>query len=151
MDNQPDFRREKKVKLVAHRGETSVFIDAEIDEKGNLVLSGQDIGKAPEEWFGDSDYEYWLVVAASEKDHVLTMLLGQAASGQQFRPASDASEDQKDWAVLLMDRITCSRRKRGDVFTAPKSSVFFGTALSLLAFRLRNATGTRSSNPCPLT
>lgn len=92
----------KKVKLVARRGETSVFIDAEIDEKGNLVLSGQDIGKAPKEWFGDSDYEYWLVVAASDKDHVLSILLGQAAGGQQFRPASDASEDEKDWALLTV-------------------------------------------------
>ncbi len=100
MDEQPDQRREKKVKLVAHRGEASVFIDAAIDEKGNLVLSGQDIGKAPEEWFGDSDYEYWLVVAASEKDRVLTMLLGQVAGGQQFIPVSDASEDEKDWALL---------------------------------------------------
>ncbi len=100
MDEQLDQPREKKVKLVAHRGETSVFIDAEIDEKGNLVLSGQDIGKAPEEWFGDSDYEYWLVVAASEKDRILTMLLGQVAGRQQFIPASDASEDEKDWALL---------------------------------------------------
>jgi len=102
MDEQPDLRREKKVKLVARRGETSVFIDAEIDEKGNLVLSGQDIGKAPKEWFGDSDYEYWLVVAASDKDHVLSILLGQVAGGQQFRPASDASEDEKDWALLTV-------------------------------------------------
>ncbi len=100
MDDQPDLRRGKKVKLVAHRGETSIFIDAEIDEKGNLVFSGQDIGKAPEEWFGDSDYEYWLVVAASDKDHVLSILLGQIPGGQQFRLASDASEDEKDWALL---------------------------------------------------
>ena len=102
MDEQPDLRREKKVKLVAHRGETSVFIDAEIDEKGNLVLSGQDIGKAPKDCFGDSDYEYWLVVAASDKEHVLSILLGQVAGGQQFRPAGDASEDEKDWALLAV-------------------------------------------------
>ena len=102
MDEQPDLRREKKVKLVARRGETSVFIDAEIDEKGDLVLSGQDIGKAPKDWFGDSDYEYWLVVAASDKDHVLSILLGQVAGGQQFRPAGDASEDEKDWALLTV-------------------------------------------------
>lgn len=100
MDEQRDVRREKKVRLVASPGETSVFIDAEIDEKGNLVLSGQDIGKAPEECFGDSDYEYWLVVAASDKEHVLSILLGQVAGGQQFRPAGDTSEDEKDWALL---------------------------------------------------
>ena len=102
MDEQSDLRREKKVKLVASRGETSVFIDAEIDEQGNLVLSGQDIGKAPKEWFGDSDYEYWLVVAASDKDRVLSLLLGQVAGGQQLRAASDASVDEKDWALLTV-------------------------------------------------
>jgi hypothetical protein len=102
MDEQPDPRREKKVKLVARPGETSVFIDAEIDEKGNLLLSGQDIGKAPKDWFGDSDYEYWVVVAASDKEHVLSILLGQVAGGQQFRPAGDASEDERDWALLTV-------------------------------------------------
>lgn len=102
MDEQPDLRREKKVKLVARLGETSVFINAEIDEQGNLLLSGQDIGKAPKDWFGDSDYEYWLVVAASDKEHVLSILLGQVAGGQQFRPAGDASEDEKDWALLTV-------------------------------------------------
>jgi len=100
MDEQPLPRREKKVKLVARPGETSVFIDAEIDEKGNLLVSGQDIGKAPKDWFGHDDYEYWVVVAASEKDHVLSILLGQVAGGQQFRPAGDTSEDEKDWALL---------------------------------------------------
>jgi len=84
MPGQPDARREKKVSLVASRGETSVFIDAEIDEQENLVISGQDIGKAPKEWFGHDDYEYWLVVAASEKDRVLSLLLGQAAGGEQL-------------------------------------------------------------------
>jgi hypothetical protein len=100
MDQQLDPRREKAVKLVARLGETSVFIDAGIDEKGNLLLSGQDVGKAPEEWFGDSDYEYWVVVAASDKERVLCILLGQLAGGQQLRPAGDASEDEKDWALL---------------------------------------------------
>jgi hypothetical protein len=95
MDEQADTPREKKVKLVASRGETSVFIDAEIDEKGNLVMSGQDIGKAPLEWFGDSDYEYWLMVAASDKDRVLSTL-----GGQPSRPAGNASQDEKDWALL---------------------------------------------------
>jgi hypothetical protein len=102
MDEQPNPRREKVVKLVARLGETSVFIDAEIDEQGSLLLSGQDIGKAPEEWFGDSDYEYWVVVAASDKERVLSILLGQLAGGQQFRPAGDASEDEKDWALLTV-------------------------------------------------
>lgn len=108
MDEQSDLRREKKVKLVASRGETSVFIDAEIDEQGNLVLSGQDIGKAPKEWFGHDDYEYWLVAAASDKDHILSILVGQVAGGEQLRPARDASVDEKDWALLTVIEKTYS-------------------------------------------
>jgi hypothetical protein len=102
MDEERDVRREKKVKLVASEGETSVFIDAEIDREGNLVLSGYDIGKAPEECFGDSDYEYWLVVAAAEKDQLLSVLLGQFGGAQQLKPASTASLDEKDWALLTV-------------------------------------------------
>jgi hypothetical protein len=100
MSEQPDAPREKKVRLVASEGETCVFIDAEIDEQGKLVFSGYDIGKAPEAWFGDSDYEYWLVVAASEKDRVLSVLLGQLSGGEELRPADDASQDERDWALL---------------------------------------------------
>jgi hypothetical protein len=111
MNGQPGPRREKKVKLVASRSETSIFIDAEIDEKGNLVVSGQDIGKAPKEWFGEEDYEYWLVVAASDKDRVLPILLERAAGGEQFRPAGDASEDEKDWALLAV----IEKMYRGDL------------------------------------
>ena len=33
--------------------------------------STKQIGEAPEEMFGDSDYEYWLTVPAAEKDKVL--------------------------------------------------------------------------------
>jgi hypothetical protein len=102
MDEQRAVWPEKKVKLVASRGETSVFIDAEIDEQGRLGLSGQDIGKAPKDWFGHDDYEYWVVVAASDKERVLSILLGQTAGGRQFRPAGDASEDEKDWALLTV-------------------------------------------------
>jgi len=100
MSEQSAAPREKKVRLVESRGETFVFIDAEIDETGNLVLSGQDIGKAPEEWFGDSDYEYWLVVAPPDKDRVLSVLLGRLSGGETLRPADHASQDEKDWALL---------------------------------------------------
>ncbi len=92
MNEQPELRGPKQVTLVAHRGETSVFIDAEIDTKGSLVTSGQDVGKAPMDCFGDSDYEYWLVVADSDKDRVLSLLVSSDAAG--------LSEDEKDWALL---------------------------------------------------
>ena len=56
------------VRLYEVRGETSVYIDAEINDQGNLVVSGQDVGKAPEEYWGDSDYEYWVVVSRKHMD-----------------------------------------------------------------------------------
>jgi hypothetical protein len=33
---------------------------------------------------------------------VLSILLGQIAGGQQFRPGVDASGDEKDWALLTV-------------------------------------------------
>ena len=45
-DQQDDGSR--RVQLCEVRGETSVYIDAEISEEGNLEVSGQDIGKLPE-------------------------------------------------------------------------------------------------------
>jgi hypothetical protein len=49
----------REIKLREDRnGSTSVFLDAKIDDGGDLVMEGQDIGKAPQEFWGDSDYEY---------------------------------------------------------------------------------------------
>ncbi len=70
-----------RVKLVEHRGSTSVFIDAKIDEEGRFVISGQDIGDLPKEHFGDSDYEYWVVVSKEEKDKVLLALIEKLYRG----------------------------------------------------------------------
>jgi len=70
-----------KVKLCEKRGDTSVFISAEITDEGHLLLSGQDVGEAPQEYWGDSDYEYWLVVAPQDKDRVLLALLEKQYSG----------------------------------------------------------------------
>lgn len=70
-----------KAKLVEYRGNTSVFIDAEIDGEGRFVISGQDIGELPMEHFGDSDYEYWVVVPEDQKDRVLLALIEKLYSG----------------------------------------------------------------------
>ena len=70
MSEKPD-RNPLKTKLCEIRGETSTFIDAEILENGDLQLSGQDVGKLPEEQFGDSDYEYWVTVPKEHKDRLL--------------------------------------------------------------------------------
>jgi hypothetical protein len=64
-----------KVSLCRQTGETSIYIDAEINAAGDLVVSGQDTGKAPIEAFGDSDYEYWLTIPALGKDLMLLALI----------------------------------------------------------------------------
>lgn len=69
------------IELVSLQGATSVNIDVCIDEKGDLLFSGQDIGDASEEFFGDSDYEYWLTVPASQKDQLLLSLIEEHYAG----------------------------------------------------------------------
>ena len=69
------------IKLFSQGGSTSIHIDARITEEGDLLLSGQDIGEIPEKFFGDSDYEYWLTVPASEKDRLLLALLEKHYGG----------------------------------------------------------------------
>ena len=64
-----------KTTLCNREGTTSIFIAAEILENGDLQLAGQDVGIAPRQTVGDSDYEYWLTVPAVEKDRLLLALL----------------------------------------------------------------------------
>jgi len=80
----------KEVSLYEQRGETSRFIDAEINEDGDLVVSGQDVGKAPREFWGDADYEFWVHVPSEHKDDVLLALMervfgGNASAVSDFR------------------------------------------------------------------
>ena len=69
------------IKLVSQGGSTSIDIDVRINEDGNLLFSGQDIGEVPEQIFGDSDYEYWLTVPAAEKDRLLLALIEKHYAG----------------------------------------------------------------------
>jgi len=103
VDKQCNGECRKKVRLCEVRGETSVFIDAEIDETGNLVITGQDIGKAPKRCFGDSDYEYWLTVPESEKHRVLQVLAEKTIMGTEHRAfQEDVSPERKDAALLRL-------------------------------------------------
>ena len=63
------------LRILEYRGTTSVYVDAEIDKNGNLLISGQDVGEAPLKHFGDSDYEYWILVPKDQKDLLLLTLL----------------------------------------------------------------------------
>lgn len=51
------------------------YLDALIDDEGKLVIEGYDIGESVKEFWGDSDYEYWLRVPQEWKDTVLLLLI----------------------------------------------------------------------------
>jgi hypothetical protein len=73
-------------------GGTRVHLDALINEQGDLVLEGQDIGAAPGQIFGASEYEYWLTVAADHKDRLLLELVAAV-----FRTTSMTTSDFQEW------------------------------------------------------
>jgi hypothetical protein len=73
-----------KVKLYEERGRTSRFIDAEIDEAGDLILSAQDVGEVPRKYWGDGDYEFWVLVKGEHKDRLLLALIEQLYGGRAF-------------------------------------------------------------------
>ena len=58
---------------------TSIIV--EIMNDGVLRFSGHDMGEAPERFFGDDEYEYWLVVEAIDKDRLLLALIDKLYSG----------------------------------------------------------------------
>ena len=91
----------ESIELVKQSGSTSIRIDMRIDENGNLLFSGQDIGSAPEEIFGDLDCEYWLTVPASEKDRLLLALLEKHYAG-------DALVVSTLRALMELKEIPCS-------------------------------------------
>ncbi len=67
-------------------GEKHEGLIARIEESGDLLLEGQDIGPAVEKFWGDLDYEYWLRVRKEHKDAVLLHLLrDQFDSESAFR------------------------------------------------------------------
>jgi hypothetical protein len=63
------------VSLYRHHGETTIHIQARITETGAIEVSGQDVGKAPQELWGDEDYEYRVVIAPEQKDRLILALL----------------------------------------------------------------------------
>jgi|SRR5689334_6148288 hypothetical protein len=53
---------------------TMSHTDASINDEGDLVIATQDVGAAPRLAFGDSDYEWWIVVRAGHTSRVLDLL-----------------------------------------------------------------------------
>ncbi len=63
---------------------TSVHVEVYVDpETGSLVMAGQDIGEAPRRYFGEDEYEYFLSIAAADKDRLLTQLMLAVFGGNE--------------------------------------------------------------------
>lgn len=82
MSENNDQMKARRVQLLEDRGETSRFTHAEINEQGKFIISTCDIGKTPEEVFGDSDYEFWVTVLAEHKDMLLLALIEKLYAGR---------------------------------------------------------------------
>ena len=52
----------QKITLCEQKGtNVSIYVEATL-HKGELTISGQDIGQAADDFWGDRDYEYWLTL-----------------------------------------------------------------------------------------
>lgn len=89
--------RNYAVKLHENTGETSSYIEAQIKSNGDLVLSGQDCGKAPLEFWGELDYEYWLTVLSAHKARVLKALIEHC---KETGAAASSLSGNQDKAIL---------------------------------------------------
>jgi hypothetical protein len=107
----------------------SVHLEACINTEGDLVLSGQDVGRTVKECWGDSDYEYFLEVKKADKEKVPSPLLKERFSsmpdflkwleekdipvradwdGRDFDTFLDCHADYRDTVLLwlLQERFT---------------------------------------------
>jgi hypothetical protein len=95
------------IQLIEAKSEKcSVYLSAKIDKDGDLVLEGQDLGSGVEAYWGDSDYEYWVVVSADKK-LTLFLLLSQYA----FKNINEL--------IKWLDTLEIKYRKLGPVTDAP--------------------------------
>ena len=51
----------------------SIYVDASLHDC-ELTISGQDIGQATEEFWGDSDYEYWLTLPPTSAEKFFKLI-----------------------------------------------------------------------------
>ena len=93
-------------------------------ESGDVLVSGQDVGKAPRDFWGDSDYEFMAYVSAEHKDGVLRALLNKLDS-EDGRAAYEAraSAGHSDEAILaLLETLYSGNRHAVDEFLADMRS-----------------------------
>lgn len=103
------MRKIHKVILRENRTEKDYSVlEAYINDDGDLVLEGYDIGEAPKQFWGDSDYEYGRVIKSEYKGEILKGLIEEQFSAEldfrawlnskgvprgSFRPIKDKYED----------------------------------------------------------
>lgn len=92
----------KKVQLFRERGATSRFVDASIKANGDLVVSGQDVGEAPLQWWGDTDYEFSATVAAEGKHGILETL---GRTGREAGAPFPTEPREEDTALLALLKL----------------------------------------------
>ena len=63
------------------RPDITISIHAQLSADGGLRLEGDDVGQRVQEIWGDSDYEYWVDVPASEIGRLLLLLLKDKYDG----------------------------------------------------------------------
>jgi hypothetical protein len=82
--SETDSQNSKSVSLIERKtGHIDVYLSAYIDNSGDLILEGQDLGPGVEEHWGDSDYEYWTIVANDRKLEVLLLLINDSFPNMQ--------------------------------------------------------------------
>ena len=62
-------------------GATTVHIEARVGPSG-VTVAGHDLGQAPSEFFGESDYEYECTVVPADRDALLLALLRDRFQGR---------------------------------------------------------------------
>jgi hypothetical protein len=68
----------RKITIFDRRTDTDhQVLMAKVNDRGDLILEGQDIGAAAEKFAGDSDYEYSRTVQATDVPAVLLHLISE--------------------------------------------------------------------------
>jgi len=80
-------------------------------------MTGQDLGKLPKEFWGDSDYEFWVYVPAKYKDDVHRVLLEKFhADNPNVVDQFKDSNSTDDVILALVEKLYAGNPKAVDQF-----------------------------------
>jgi len=65
---------EKVILYREERPDIKIYMEMYFNEKGQLLFDGQDIGKAVDDWWGNSDYEYTYTIEPVEVEKLYALL-----------------------------------------------------------------------------